>query len=542
MGEREQREDVVYPVVVPGATHESAGNDAKDFASGTQSSVVRRARSLRRVGPRTLTNRIVVGVVALVMVSVLGVGSVTFFALQRFLYGRLDQQLAADADSSHAGFYFSPRFAYRGARPAGDGAIFAVAFDNAGNMVAPNQALASTMKVSAADRHRLAGDAGGSAITITTTTGEPLRVQVVQVGLIQLPSGSTAPATVAIGLSSNDVLRIMHRLVALEVLIGAGGVIIAFLATSYGVRRNMRGLQTVSHLAWEISGDVSSEGGALTRRVPMDDLGVASEVGQLSYSFNTLLSAVESQVAERTRSEQRMRQFLLDASHELRTPLTSIRGYAELARMQRQAGLERPGTLEEIGDNLHRIESEGVRMSRLVDDLLSLARSDEGVGLQLQLVEIDELAQDTADSARAAFPDRAIEVDAPPGLVVRGDHDQLRRVLTNLITNAAVHTRPGGPIKIGAERTVNGVVIKIADSGPGLPPQDAAHVFDRFWRADKSRTRASGGSGLGMSIVAAILAAHHGTVRFDSTVETGSTVTIQLPHPTADAERLASAL
>jgi two-component system, OmpR family, sensor kinase len=507
--------------------------DAGFLVGRTGLSLARLLRSLRRFQPRTLTNRIVVGVVSLVVLLVLGIGSMTFFALQHFLYGRLDQQLAADADSDHAGFYFSPRFAYRGARPAGDGAVTAVAFDKAGNTVSPNPALASTLTASYADRQRLAGDAGSGAMSITTTTGEQLRVKVVQVGVIQLPSGATEPATVAIGLSSSDVLRILHRLVTLEALIGSGAVFVAFLATTYGVRTNMRGLQTVTRLAWEVSGDVSPEGGGLTKRVPMDDPGVTSEVGQLSFSFNTLLSAVESQVAERARSEQRMRQFLLDASHELRTPLTSIRGYAELARMHRQSGDDGPATLSEIGDNLQRIESEGVRMSRLVDDLLSLARSDEGVELHSQLVEIDELAHDTANSARAAFPDRVIEVDAPPGLVVTGDHDQLRRVLTNLITNAAVHTRPGGPIRVEARRTPGSVIIKVSDSGPGLPPQEAEHVYDRFWRADKSRTRASGGSGLGMSIVAAIVATHHGTTRFDSTVETGSTVTIQLPLPTA---------
>jgi two-component system OmpR family sensor kinase len=241
---------------------------------------------------------------------------------------------------------------------------------------------------------------------------------------------------------------------------------------------------------------------------------------------NTLLSAVELQVAERTRSEQRMREFLLDASHELRTPLTSIRGYAELARMQRHAGDQ-----STVGDTLDRIEAEGTRMSRLVDDLLSLARTDEGATLHTQFIEVDEVLADAVRSARAAYPERPINLAAAPGLVVSADHEQLHRAVLNLLANAAVHTNAGGPVGVRAYRADNDVIIQVTDSGPGIPPEQASRVFDRFWRADKARTRVRGGSGLGLSIVASIIRQHGGSVRFDSTVETGSTVTIRLPVP-----------
>jgi two-component system OmpR family sensor kinase len=485
-----------------------------------------------RLRPRSLTNRLVVTVIASTVVLVIGIGASTLFVLQRFLDKHLDEQLASDSGADQARYYFDRGPVMPGRRPDDDRSISAIAFDAHGHTATPNAGLAAKLRLNPSDIHRLVGNVGGPPVSLTSATGEHLRVRVVQVVDVPLASGRSLHVFAAIGLSTSDVSTTLHRVLAAELIIGSVAILAALAATTYGVRRNLRGLQTVTRVAWEVAADVTPEGGGLTRRVPMDEDNVSSEVGQLSYSMNTLLTAVETQVAERTRSEHRMRQFLLDASHELRTPLTSIRGFAELARMYREAGDGGPVALAEIGDNLDRIESEGVRMSRLVDDLLSLARSDEGAGVQFQFVELDEVAHDAASSARAAFPDRPIEVDAPPGLVVNGDHDQLRRVLTNLVANAGVHTRPGGPIRIAAHRAGDGsVVIRISDSGPGLAPDEAARVFDRFWRADTSRTRASGGSGLGLSIVAAITADHGGSVGFDSTVEIGSTVTVQLPPP-----------
>jgi two-component system OmpR family sensor kinase len=240
--------------------------------------------------------------------------------------------------------------------------------------------------------------------------------------------------------------------------------------------------------------------------------------------MNTLLAAVETQFGARLESEQRMRQFLADASHELRTPLTSIRGYAELARMQRAAG-------DSHADNLDRIESEGTRMSRLVDDLLLLARGDaeEAVPIHQELLDVPDVLDDAVEGSRAAFPERDISMTIGSVPAVVGDRDQLVRAVRNLVTNAAVHTAAGRPIRVTAATDAGGVVITVADGGPGLPADQAARVFERFWRADKARTRARGGSGLGMSIVATVVRAHGGSVRFDSSVETGSTVTVWLP-------------
>jgi two-component system OmpR family sensor kinase len=344
----------------------------------------------------------------------------------------------------------------------------------------------------------------------------------VQVRPIQVAAfpGPQEGLGVVTGLSTDEVQRTMHRLVALELIIGATAVLIALLATSYGVRFTLRRLYRVTDTAREVAAELSPEGRGLDRRVPGAD--PETEVGQLAQSMNTLLSAVETQFAARLESERRMRQFLADASHELRTPLTSIRGYAELARMQRAAG-------EEDEDNLSRIEAEGTRMSRLVEDLLVLARGDQGAAPERELVDLGDVVEDVVTGSRAAFPARRIDLEIEPGLQVVGDHDALVRAVRNLVTNAAVHTRPEGPIAVRAFPVDGWLRIQVLDSGPGLPQEQAEHVFERFWRADRARSRARGGSGLGLAIVASIVQAHGGTVRFDSSVEHGSTVTIDLP-------------
>jgi two-component system OmpR family sensor kinase len=319
----------------------------------------------------------------------------------------------------------------------------------------------------------------------------------------------------------------MHRLVVLEFVIGGAAIVLAFAATSYGVSRSLRRLRGVTATAQEVAAELSPDGSGLDRRVHVPDDG--SEVGQLATSFNTMLSAVETQFAARVESEQRMRQFLADASHELRTPLTSIRGYAELARMRAASGEN-----TDASDDLSRIESEGTRMSRLVEDLLTLARSDQDDTPPTQhLIEVPDLLDDVVGGVRAAYPTRVIDVVCEPGLTVVGDPDQLVRVVRNLLTNACVHTREGGPIRVTGAADGTNVVIQVLDSGPGLPPEEAAHVFERFWRADRARSRARGGSGLGMSIVSSLVRANGGTVRFDSSVEHGSTVSVRLPAATA---------
>ena len=171
-------------------------------------------------------------------------------------------------------------------------------------------------------------------------------------------------------------------------------------------------------------------------------------------------------------------------------------------------------------------------MSRLVEDLLTLARGDdatENSTVERTSIDVADVVHDAIAGVRAAHPERGIVTRVDPGLTVFGDHDQILRVLRNLATNAAVHTDPSGTIRVEGHREGASVVLQVADQGPGLAPEEAQHVFERFWRADKARTRVRGGSGLGMAIVVQIVAAHGGRVHFDSSVSHGSTVTVVLP-------------
>jgi two-component system OmpR family sensor kinase len=483
----------------------------------------------RRLWLRSLTSRLVLGVVALVVVLVCAIGACTYFALRSFLIQRLDQQVGpiAQANAQHITQCLAigiPRCDLNGGpgdyRPAQT--EWLAVLDSRGSEAVPvesGEALRA-MSVASDTRSQIVSDPS-SIHTITTTDGQTLRVSANQVTV----NGTTY--YVVSGLSTNGVTTTLGRLIAIEVIIGAAAVVLAVAATSWGVQRGLRNLYTVTGTAQEVAAELSPDGAGLDRRVPVVEEG--TEVGQLAESMNTLLAAVETQFKARLESERRMRQFLADASHELRTPLTSIRGYAELARMKRTAtGSEPAGG----ADDLDRIESEGTRMSRLVDDLLLLARGDaDGIAHLPQRFPVDlaDVLDDAVSGSRAAFPDRPIHVDIGDLPAVLGDRDQLLRVVRNLITNAAVHTAAGRPILVRSCAEGCGVTVTVADGGPGLPPDQAAHVFERFWRADKARTRARGGTGLGLSIVSAIVAAHGGSVRFDSDVERGSTVTVWLP-------------
>jgi two-component system OmpR family sensor kinase len=394
-----------------------------------------------------------------------------------------------------------------------------VGYDSAGRSVVNVTAnVDSLLQLNLSERQRQETMADPTKVrTVATTNGVRLRVTARQ---IQIP-GNTI--TVVTGLSMEEVDHTLQRLLVLELAVGATAVLLAAALTSWGVRAGLRPLTRVTRTAQEVTAELSPDGSGLDRRVP--DADPSTEVGKVASSVNTLLQAVETEFGARLRSEQRMRQFLADASHELRTPLTSIRGYAELSRLQGRS-------TDAPDDSMRRIEAEGTRMSRLVEDLLVLARGDQATVLQREPVDVDKLLAEAAHAVSAAHPERELSIAGSGGTVLIGDRDQLLRVLINLASNAAIHT-PSGPIRLEAirGRTPAGeaVALRVIDTGPGLPADEAAHVFERFWRADKARSRAKGGSGLGMAIVAQIVAAHGGHVQFDSSVAGGTTVTVTLP-------------
>ena len=314
----------------------------------------------------------------------------------------------------------------------------------------------------------------------------------------------------------------IRRLVYLQIIIGFLVVASIMIVSQYLVRRALRPLNQVEETASLISQ------GHLDQRVPNWE--PDTEVGRLAQAFNRMLAqiqgaflAVGASERQARKSEATMRRFIGDASHELRTPLTSVRGYAELYRS---------GATDDADMVIGRISDEAERMGLLVEDLLALVRMDEGRPLQNQRVDVLELALRAADGARAGFPGRSIGVENHYGSipVVMGDANRLHQVISNLLTNALKHAGEDANVKISLLKTSPELVTSdVQDDGEGIPADALPHLFERFYRPDGSRSRASGGSGLGLSIVQSLVKAHGGVITVDSAVGEGTTFRVQLP-------------
>lgn len=323
---------------------------------------------------------------------------------------------------------------------------------------------------------------------------------------------------VLVGAPLDDVDESVRQLVVVEVL--ATGAVLALLAlvALWVLRLGVRPIRRMTVTATAIAE------GDLSQRVPEAD--PRTEAGELGVALNTMMGRIEEAFAASTASEERLRRFVADASHELRTPITTIRGYAEL---HRRGGLEDP---EARASAMARTEQEAVRMGRLVEDLLLLARLDQGRPLEAEPVELGALATDARDDAAVAHPDHPVALEVADGCIVVGDDHRLRQVVGNLLANAVTHTPAGtavtvrvGPVADHADR----VVLEVADEGPGMPAALAERAFERFARGDVARSRAAGSTGLGLSIVQAIVAAHGGTVDLTSVEGEGTTVRVTLP-------------
>lgn len=318
---------------------------------------------------------------------------------------------------------------------------------------------------------------------------------------------------VAAGLEGADATY--ARLVAILAWATAAVLVTLALVAAWVLRQGIRPLSAMAATAGAIAG------GALSQRVT--DADPRTEAGRLGHALNAMLARIEEAFAQRAATEARLRRFVADASHELRTPLTSIRGYADLYR---QGALT---DRAELDGAMRRVESEAARMGALVDDLLLLARLDQGRPLETRPVRLDELAADAVRDALAVEPDRPITLDVRP-VTVEGDEARLRQAVGNLLANARVHTPPGTPVSVQVGDADGWAVVEVADSGPGLDPELAPRVFERFVRADTARTRASGGTGLGLAIVAGVVAAHGGEVGVESAPGQGASFHLRLPH------------
>jgi two-component system OmpR family sensor kinase len=331
--------------------------------------------------------------------------------------------------------------------------------------------------------------------------------------LLALPR-PRAPGTLVIAIGLGEIRRTLESLLVAELIIGGVVLILVAGLAQWLVRVGLRPLEGIGETAGAIAA------GDLSRRVePADE---RTEIGRLGLALNAMLAQIEAAFEERGASQARLRRFVADASHELRTPLTSIRGYSELFR--RGAG-SRP---DDLAKTMERIEAEAARMGILVDDLLLLARLDQGRPLEREPVDLAAVVAEAVEAARAVEPDRRIELEADGPMTLTGDEGRLRQVVDNLLDNARVHA-PGAATRVRLAREDGEAVLTVRDEGPGIPSEVAGRAFERFYRGDPARSRQTGGAGLGLSIVAAIVEAHGGTVTATSPDAGGAVFEVRLP-------------
>jgi two-component system, OmpR family, sensor kinase len=364
---------------------------------------------------------------------------------------------------------------------------------------------------SVADKAR---ETGAVYLTVPATRGDGRwRVRVSGIPETQLTS--------VVATSLDDVDSTLNRLLLVMALVTVAVIAGITALGLWVIRIGLRPLDEIGATAAEIAG------GDLSHRVARED--EQTEVGRLGKALNAMLSQIESAFQAREASERKLRRFVADASHELRTPLAAVRAYAELFS---RGAAERPDDLER---SMAGISRESERMSVLVEELLLLARLDEGRPLTQEPLDLEDVVAESVETARALEPARAIRSDLEEATVV-GDRDALRQVVDNLLANVRAHADPDASVDVTLRRNGATVSLAVADSGPGITEEQAAHVFERFYRADESRARTGGGAGLGLSIVAAVTDAHGGRVRAAPAPEGGALFTVELPlAPDADA-------
>ncbi|MDQ1015430.1 sensor histidine kinase [Streptomyces afghaniensis] len=361
----------------------------------------------------------------------------------------------------------------------------------------------------------------------TTAHTELLRTEhLTGAGTYRLRACEVEPGVVLVSAAPmEDIEDTVGQLITIQVVTFA----LALLAlVVFGRRMLRRGLKPLSDMASTAHGIASHDLTESAARLPLraDGRDGGPEVDELRTAFNTMLEHIDDSLAVRAQAEQRLRRFVADASHELRTPLMSVRGYADLFQY---AAANAP---EERDRHLARLRAEAARMGILLDDLLLLARLDAAeveAPLRLEDTDLAELVRQAADAFRAGRRDHPLTVTTgPEALTVRLDAQRVRQVLDNLLANAAVHTPPGTPVSVDVAVAAGTALVRIADAGPGIPPEDQERVFDRFYRVDKARSRDRGGSGLGLAVAQSLVRAHGGRIELNS--EPGATVfTVRLP-------------
>lgn len=457
----------------------------------------------------TLRVRLLLGLVVLSAIGLAVAGGITYHEQKTFLSKRVNEQLAsAIAAPSQISGSVGGSDDTTSTRPLPFGTYAELRYDSGQLRIFNTDPISTKTKPSLP-----ASIALGRIITVHHPTYRVLA------GRVQVGGGPFAPSgTLVVAIPLRDMSESLHRLLLVELIVTLGVLLVLAIMAWWVVKLGLRPLEHMQQTAGAIAA------GDLSKRIDVVD--EHTEVGRLGIALNEMMQQIESAFAARAASEGRLRRFVGDASHELRTPLTSIRGYAELFR---RGAADRP---EDLAKAMRRIEEEADRMGSLVDDMLLLARLDQGRPLEHQPVDLTRITRDAVDDARAVAPTRPIDFSANGAIFVPGDEARLRQVLGNLLQNANRHTPPETPVRVRVVDSEAEAVIEVADDGPGIPIDDANRVFERFWRSDPSRTRASGGAGLGLSIVAAIAAAHGGRAEVQSEPSRGSVFRVHLPHVT----------
>ncbi|HUI01968.1 MAG TPA: ATP-binding protein [Acidimicrobiales bacterium] len=459
----------------------------------------------------------------LVLLGIMGVGLVaadvaTYASLRSYLFSQVDSQLQDDAIPIGTQVADALNRPFGRARVVPPPGLWVQVRDRSGNVYGAEEAYplappALPLQLPGS------GSASSTSVLFNAQSGGSSPVEY-RVLAEPLDIGGGASGTVVVAIPLNDLHHTLDRLVLIEMLVSAAVLVGLGAVAWWVVRRGLRPLDEMTATAGAIAA------GDLSQRVEAAD--AHTEVGQLGQALNTMLSGIEGAFAARAASEDRLRRFLADASHELRTPLTSIRGYAELFD---RGARDRP---EDLATSMRHIREEANRMSVLVDDLLLLARLDRQRPLTLEPVDLADVVRRAVDAARVSAPERTVSLEVTGAGTVLGDADRLRQVADNLLANAVQHTPAGTAIDVRLHGDGAQVRLEVTDHGPGVPPGEQANIFEPFRRADPMRARATGGAGLGLTIVSAIAHAHRGTAGVASPVTDdagapGATFWVRIP-------------
>ena len=475
--------------------------------------------------PHSLRARLVATVLVLLAVTLSVIGVATTLALRQFLYGRLDREVV-EANSRFVAVrtgQFVPPGGFRYGQPPQD---------FLGPVQGP-RTVGATIQNGVVQRAEVSSRGGESsvlpsvddaALVAVPVGGGPTTVDL-SIGDYRMVATETAGTVYVIGQPAGGAQDVIARLVVVEVIAIGIALLGGGFAGAVLVRRELRPLERVADTAAKVSA-LPLDRGEVELAERVRDVDPRTEVGQVASALNQMLDNVGGALEARQDSEMRLRQFIADASHELRTPLAAIRGYAELTR--------RAPLPPDIEYSIARISSQTERMTGLVEDLLLLARLDEGQELVYGSVDLTRLTIEAVEDARPAGPDHSwqLEVDEEP-VVLAGDATRLTQVVANLLANARTHTPAGTTVTVSVVREGSHAVLRVHDDGPGVDAALRDELFERFSRGDRSRARKTGGTGLGLSIAKAIVSAHRGTITAAS-VPGDTTFEVRLPARPAD--------